>query len=282
MKHRRKNKTMPRLKIAFILVLSAITTFANVAKDSGISKQKGMILIPGGTYTPLYGSKNNQLKIKVAPYFIDKYPVTNKEFLEFVRKNPQWRKSKAQKLFADENYLKNWKGDLELGTKALPDAPITNVSWFAAKAYCKYYGKRLPTVAEWELVARASNNQADGSKDPAYIKQILEWYSKPTSEIISEVGKGEKNFWGVYDMHGLVWEWTSDFFNALVTGESRGDGGLERNLFCGSGSVSATDFTNYPAFMRFAFRSSLKANYTTADLGFRCARDFNDGVKNEN
>lgn len=261
-----------------LVLINTLTAAGN--KESQIPK--GMVFIPGGIYKPLYGSKNISLEIKVAPFFIDKYPVTNKEFLEFVRRNPQWGKSKVKKLFADENYLKTWKGDLVLGNKALPEAPVTNISWFAAKAYCEYYGKRLPTVAEWELVAKASNNQADGSKDPKYIKQILEWYSLPAKEIILQVGKGEKNFYGVYDMHGLVWEWTSDFFNALVTGESRSDSGLERNLFCGSGSVSATDFKNYPAFMRFAFRSSLKANYTTADLGFRCAKDFYKGVKNEN
>ncbi len=163
----------------------------------------------------------------------------------------------------------------------MPNSPGTEISWFAAKAYCEYYGKRLPTVAEWELVGSASARKADGYDDSNYVDQILEWYSLPSPEILPPVGRKEKNFWGVYDMHSLVWEWTSDFFNALVTGESRGDSGLERNLFCGSGAVSATDFKNYPAFMRFAFRSSLKANYTTNNLGFRCAKDFFKGEKNE-
>ncbi len=279
MKHGRKDKMIQRLKIICVIMFFAVAVLAAGAKDAGTTKPKGMVLISGGFYTPLYGSKNNRLQMKVAPFFIDKYPVTNKEFLEFVKKNPKWRKSKVKKLFADENYLKNWKSNLELGPNVLPDAPVTDVSWFAAKAYCEYYGKRLPTVAEWELVARASSDQADGSKNPAYFKQILEWYSKPAKEIILAVGNGEKNFWGVYDMHGLIWEWTSNFFSALVTGESRGDSGLERNLFCGSGSVSATDFKNYPSFVRFAFRSSLKANYTTSNLGFRCAKDFFNGRK---
>jgi formylglycine-generating enzyme required for sulfatase activity len=58
-----------------------------------------------------------------------------------------------------------------------------------------------------------------------------------------------------------------------VTGESRADGGLERNLFCGSGSVSAKDREDYAAFMRLGFRSSLGASYTVPNLGFRCAKD---------
>jgi len=233
-----------------------------------------MVFIKGGIYTPLYISKKEGTGVEVAPFFIDKYAVTNSQFLKFVKENPKWKRSNAKKLFADENYLSSWKADLELGKNVLPNGPVTNISWFAAKAYCEYYKKRLPSVAEWELVAKASSNQSDGSKDQKYIRQIIEWYSRPTTEKISPVGSRGKNYWGVYDMHGLIWEWTSDFFSSLVTGESRGDSGLERNLFCGSGSVNASDFKNYPAFMRYAFRSSLKANYTTSNLGFRCAKDY--------
>lgn len=245
------------------------------AQNNKTNPPTGMVAISGGVYTPLYVAKNDSVEIRVAPFFIDKYPVTNVQYLKFVKANPKWQKSKVKKLFADKNYLSNWKNDFEFGENVLPNSPVTNISWFAAKAYCEYYGKRLLTVAEWELVAKASANRSDGSKDQNYVKQILEWYSQPMQKMLPAVGQHEKNYWGVYDIHGLVWEWTSDFFSSLVTGESRGDSGLERNLFCGSGSVNASDFKNYPAFMRFAFRSSLKANYTTNSLGFRCAKDFN-------
>ena len=76
-------------------------------------------------------------------------------------------------------------------------------------------------------------------------------------------------------MHGSVWEWVSDFNTALVTGESRQDAGLERDLFCGAGSLAASEQQrrNYAAFIRFAFRGSLQGNYSVNNLGFRCARD---------
>ena len=263
-------KTTKNILIFIMLCVNALPAQSNKANTLN-----NMVLISRGVYTPLYGEKNNTLKIKVTPFYIDKYPVTNAQFLEFVKANPKWRKSSVKKLFADRNYLSNWNNDLEFGKNTPPNSPVTNISWFAAKAYCEYYGKRLPSVAEWELVAKASAVSPDGSKDQNYVKKILEWYSQPMQEVIPAIGQHEKNYWGVYDMHDLVWEWTSDFFSSLVTGESRGDSGLERNLFCGSGSVNASDFKNYPAFMRFAFRSSLKANYTTNNLGFRCAKDFN-------
>ncbi|MNL63509.1 Formylglycine-generating sulfatase enzyme [compost metagenome] len=72
-------------------------------------------------------------------------------------------------------------------------------------------------------------------------------------------------------MHGLVWEWTSDFNSIFLSGESRKDKSSDQNLFCGSASVNAADLMDYAAFMRYAFRGSLKAQYSTRNLGFRCA-----------
>jgi formylglycine-generating enzyme required for sulfatase activity len=78
-------------------------------------------------------------------------------------------------------------------------------------------------------------------------------------------------------MHDLVREWVEDFNSALVTGESRADGSLDRSLFCGSGSIGAADFRDYAAFMRFAFRASLDARYGLAHLGFRGAMSERGG-----
>lgn len=256
-----------KISIRTIFVAVLLTSFAGAAQNS-------MVKIPAGKYIPLYTDDTTGQEIKVNSFLIDKYPVTNQQYLEFVIKNPKWRRSNVSRLFADENYLARWESDTLIGSFLNPEAPVTNISWFAAKAYAKYKNKRLPTVAEWELVARADEKEPNGYKNPEYIARILKWYSKPTSEQFASVGTTDTNFYGVSDMHGLVWEWNADFFNALVTGESRANSGINRNLFCGSGSVGATDFTNYPAFMRFAFRSSLKGNYTTSNLGFRCAKDI--------
>lgn len=236
---------------------------------------KEMVLVKGGFYKPLYISDTTSQKEKVNSFLMDKYAVTNKEFLEFVKAVPVWKRSSVNKLFADQNYLAAWKSDFELGDNVSENAPVVNVSWFAAKAFAKWNGKRLPTVAEWEIAAQADANSVDGYNNEEFIKLILKWYSVPSIKKLPNVGSTYKNYYGLYDMHGLIWEWTSDFFNALVSGESRGNNGINRNLFCGSGSIGASDYTNYPAFMRFAFRSSLKADYTTSSLGFRCAKDIN-------
>lgn len=260
-------KRLTKILPLVLLLSHLITAMPN-------SSDKKMALIPAGTYTPLYVDDTTDQSIKVDSFLIDKYPVTNKEFLEFVSTNPKWQRSKVSALFSDDSYLNHWQSDTSLGSNVNPDAPVTNISWFAAKAYAQFHGKRLPTVAEWELTGMADEQSPNGYDNPKYISRILSWYSKPNSATLPSVGSVFKNYYGVYDLHGLVWEWTADYFNALVTGESRANSGINRNLFCGSGSVGATDFTNYPAFMRFAFRSSLKGNYTTANLGFRCAKDI--------
>ncbi|MCF8260156.1 MAG: formylglycine-generating enzyme family protein [Melioribacteraceae bacterium] len=254
-----------KIKIVGLLIVFSVT---------GVYCQSGMVKITAGTYTPLYVDDTTDQSVDVDAFLIDKYPVTNEQFLEFVKTNPKWKRSEISLLFADNSYLAHWKSDFELGESVNPNAPVINISWFAAKAFAKYKGKRLPTVAEWELAAMADESEKNGYGNPNYIAKILKWYSKPTPVFLPAIGSNKPNYYGVYDLHGLVWEWTADFFNALVTGESRGDGGINRNLFCGSGSIGATDFKNYPAFMRFAFRSSLKANYTTSNLGFRCAKDL--------
>lgn len=74
------------------------------------------------------------------------------------------------------------------------------------------------------------------------------------------------------DLHGLIWEWVEDFNTIFVTGESREDSSFNKNMSCGAGAMSGADKENYAAFMRFAFRSSLKGKSSAWNLGFRCVR----------
>lgn len=230
-----------------------------------------MAFIKKGAYTPLYG--RDSVKVKVDNFMLDVYPVTKKEYLEFVIKNPQWRKSEVKTIFADKSYLNNWKDDTHLNSEAENDEPVTNVSWFAAKAYCKCQGKRLPKLDEWEYAAMADKSMPDARKKESYNQYILDWYERPRTSN-QKVGSTFKNFWGVYDLYGLVWEWTADFNSVMINSESR-SGGQNNNLFCSAAAVGATDLMNYAAFMRYAFRSSVKGNYSINNLGFRCAKDIN-------
>lgn len=234
--------------------------------------QSKMVSIKGGTYIPLYG--RDSLKVTISDFQMDVFPVTNSQFLDFVKKYPKWQRSKVKRLFADGNYLMEWKSDTELSEKQSLNAPITSVSWFVAKDYCECQGKRLPTVDEWEYVAMANKELPDARTLKSYNAYILEWYETPKT-FNNNIGSTFKNYWNVYDLHGLVWEWTFDFNSVLVSGESRKDVDNDSNLFCGSAAIGATDLMNYAAFMRYATRGSVKAKYAMKNLGFRCVKNIN-------
>jgi formylglycine-generating enzyme required for sulfatase activity len=266
-------------KIAAALVLAgAASGVALATTPARETAAAAMVRIPAGSYAPLYslpranardGSRPGTRRRPVAAFTMDVYPVTNGQYLEFVRAHPEWRRSRVKALFADASYLRHWQGDIEPGDRAPANSPVVYVSWFAARAYLRAHGRRLPTVDEWEYAAAASETRRDASRDPQFLGRIRNWYGRPTREPIPPVGSTFRNVYGVGDLHGLVWEWTLDFNSALVTGESRGDASLERSLYCGSGAIGAADFEDYAAFMRYAFRSSLEARYSVANLGFR-------------
>lgn len=238
-----------------------------------ISSSKKMMKIDSGSYRAFIGKDSNNI-IKVKSFYIDDSPVTNAEYLTFLKANPQWTRSKVLRLYADSTYLKHWKGDYQLPEKINPDAPVTNVSWFAAEAYAKSVGKRLPTIEEWEYVGLADRTSKNASDKPDFTDFILREYQQRKSNINKVVRQGEPNFYGVYDMYGMVWEWTYDFNSVMMSGESRKDNTTNESLFCAGGAITASDLRNYAAFVRYALRGSIKANNCLNNLGFRCARDF--------
>jgi formylglycine-generating enzyme required for sulfatase activity len=253
-------------------LLALLLVLIGVSQAETPRPPQGMAFIPGGDYKPLYAKETKSRH--TAPFFMDVMQVTNGEFLAFVSAHPEWCRSQVKRSLADANYLAHWAGDLELGDSAPMNAPVTHVSWFAAQACCEAQGKRLPTQDEWEFAARADVTKQDASTDPAYLRQLLEWYSKPATSALEDVHTGVQNVHGLRGMHGLVWEWVYDFNSTLLMGDSRSDGSLERKLFCGAGSLLASDVSNYAAFMRYALRSSLKGGYCVGSLGFRAARSI--------
>lgn len=234
-----------------------------------------MVRLPGGDFMPFFQESAGKGKAPLAPapsripaFRLDAFPVTNGQFLDFVRQHAEWRRSRIKPLFADREYLAKWRSDLELSDAGAAAEPVTNVSWFAAEAYCEAQGLRLPTTEQWEYALADQ-----GRKQSEIAQQSLDWFSQPNPKHLSAVGRGEPNGYGVHDLVGLVWEWTLDFSSFMMGTEQRNISSKDDAAFCGSGSIGVSDATDYPAFMRYALRSSLKANYTMENVGFRCEGD---------
>ena len=90
-----------------ILIIIAFSGVSN-AQEKAIILEKKMVTVRAGDYKPFFITNNNK-PIPVEAFKMDETTVTNAEFLEFVKANPQWRRAKVNRLFADTNYLRHWK-----------------------------------------------------------------------------------------------------------------------------------------------------------------------------
>lgn len=181
----------------------------------------------------------------------------------------------------------NWKQPDGPGSQALPDEPVTQISWNDAVAYAKWAGKRLPTEAEWEYAARGglvSKRFVWGDELRPEGKPVANWWQgefpyKNTGEDEfvgrAPVGRFPANGFGLFDMAGNVWEWCSDWFDAEYYSFNQAfdpkgpEAGQERVIRGGSWMCAENFCANY----RPAARSHATPDSALNNLGFRCVRD---------
>lgn len=250
----------------FVLALLAATALPPASVSAAEPRDAR---IPGGVFTTVLPPAADTKTTQVAPFRLDRALVSNAEFARFVRAHPQWRRDRVARLFADDGYLKHWTGDTDPGD-GIARQPVTQVSWFAASAYCEARGARLPTWYEWEYAAAASESAPDARDDPAWRQRVLDWYAKSARGSLPLAGASAPNYYGVRDLHGVAWEWVEDAGGMLVSddGREQGDGS---GRFCGAGAASFEQKENYAMLMRIAMLSSMKASYSSTSMSFRCA-----------
>ena len=221
-----------------------------------------MIYIPGGE-TVIGPVSNDSASVRLSPYLIDKYEVTNRQYREFAtRFNIPFPVPRAYN-----------------------DYPVVGISWREAEAYAAFRGCRLPTEAEWEYAARGTDGRdypwgddwhpgyANGNDQPPNQMHGQRDGSQDGYPNLAPVGtypQGVSPF-GVHDMAGNAWEWVSDWFSAYpdepVVDYQGPQNGTYRVIRGGSCGVNRLN-------LRTFHRSYRLPSRRTMDLGFRCASDY--------
>jgi hypothetical protein len=145
------------------------------------------------------------------------------------------------------------------------DLPVATIKWQQARDFCRAVGGDLPTEAQWEYAARADTKTPWSFGDDEARLDEYAWYSKNAGGQAHPVTTRQPNPWGLYDMHGNLWEWVFDWYgpyaDAPQTDPAGPDKGVSRVLRGGSFWFRAV-FT----------RSALRGRGWGDDIGFRCAR----------
>ncbi|KAF1722295.1 formylglycine-generating enzyme family protein [Pseudoxanthomonas wuyuanensis] len=248
---------MGKLPLLLLSMLSA----------SGIAPGADYAELPGGAFRSAIRYEENAGNLTVAPFLMMKAPVSNRQFLSFVERNPQWRRDQAPALLAGGGYLSHWHAGDDPGAAA--DEAVVQVSWYAAAAYCKEQGARLPTWTEWEYAAAADGSRLDARHDAAWRAR---WLHDGTANAMDAGAQPGANAHGVSGLHGRNWEWTDDYASLLGAPDRRSGDDGDRLKFCGATALSFNDRENYAVLKRIALLSALQPANTLGNLGFRCAR----------
>ena len=215
-----------------------------------------MVLIPKGAYqmgSPAgEGDFDEQPRHKVYldAFYLDKYEVTAAQYRKF-----------TQAVGASMP---------EQTSPAADNNPVTQVSWDNAHQYCKWAGKRLPTEAEWEKAARGGTDTKWSFGGDESMLGGYAWYKDNSGNTTHRVGQKTPNPYGLYDMHGNVWEWCWDWYDKNYYGSSPERNpagpatGTARVMRGGSWLLNGNN-------TRSGFRLRLNPANKNNNIGFRCA-----------
>ena len=222
----------------------------NLAKGVSIE----MVNLPGGEFTmggDRYDRENPRHQIRVSPFAIGKYQVTQAQWQAVMDKNPS-----------------SFKGD---------NLPVETVSWNDMAEFLKKAGNgfRLPTEAEWEYAARAGSNAEYCFGDDEKLLDEYSWFYENAGGETHPVGEKKQNQFGLYDMHGNVWEWCSDWYGSSYYAECQKQGTVTDPPGPSTGSARVRrggGWIGDAVFCRSAHRSGGAPGGRGDYLGFRLVR----------
>ncbi|MBN1153688.1 formylglycine-generating enzyme family protein [candidate division KSB1 bacterium] len=274
-----------KIDLKIILLIScAMCLIMSCAKDDSKSdasdKNDGMVFVEAGEF--LMGSDDGYNdekpihRVHVDAFYIDRYEVTNAQYCEFLNQKGNQQEGGA-------NWVNMNSEDCKITTqenKYVPlngytDHPVVMVTWYGARAYAAWAGKRLPTEAEWECACKGGIFPASFSASYTYSgsnqPDEVAWYNNNAGGTPHPVGSKKANELGIHDMSGNVWEWCADWLDLEYYGASpyKNPTGPATGTFRVTRGGSWDDAANG---VRCACRGGSVPNACYNYLGFRCAR----------
>jgi serine/threonine-protein kinase len=224
------------------------------------------VLIPAGTF--LMGQARRTIHLDA--FYIDKLPVTNRDFALFVEVTG-YRPSDPG---ADRFLSQMRAGKIPKGMDA---HPVVYVSWIDARAFAAWAGKRLPSEAEWEKAARGTDGRKYpwGRSEPGLTRARANYGNKDGGTApVGSYPDGASPF-GVLDMAGNTWEWCEDCDDPAFYEDAPSNNPCNRHIPEGALFVMRGGSYMYGArSLRTYSRTSFAAHYRFAGGGFRCARSI--------
>ncbi|MEE9543267.1 MAG: SUMF1/EgtB/PvdO family nonheme iron enzyme [Thermodesulfobacteriota bacterium] len=208
-----------------------------------------------GNKKPWYLNEHPEHKVVVKEFYMDKFEVTNDDYHKFIEAKGHRTPS-------------NWIKGLFPANDA--EKPVNMVSWFDAKAYCKWMKKRLPTETEWEKASRGTDGRRFPWGDQFNIKKLntMGIHGGTTPVGIFEDGKSP---YGIFDMAGNVQEWTIDSYKQYPGSDYKDDDFGERFKVVRGGGWGGIGHYGSEVYVRSAYRNYAPPGGTYDDVGFRCA-----------
>ncbi len=222
------------------------------------------VLIPAGTFTmgsletdaQAYADETPQHPVEISrPFYLSRYEVTRGQWLAVM-----------------QGSLREHPGE--------PSQPVTHVSWHEVQAFIQRLNTiepgatyRLPTEAEWEYAARAGTTTRWSFGDDAEPLHLYSWYEKNARGTAHRVGQLKPNPWGLYDMHGNVWEWVQDrygrtYYQSSPVRDPQGPAEGKYRVFRGGG------WSGIARYCRSAPRRYASPGFRHATIGFRILREI--------
>jgi len=248
--------------------------------ETRLPAQPPMVYVPGGTYRVGRddGPENERPShlVQARPFYIDKYEVTNRMYLAFIRATGY----PAPKTWLPDSTILGKEGRFPFNEQDA-DLPVTWVSWSDAVAYARWRGCRLPTEVEWEVAARCSSNfaypwgdsaRADGAP-VANIAGAEDGYDLgPAAAGSFPHGRSCR---GAEDMAGNVWEWVYDWYlpAAWQRQAALGPATVMTDSLFGQRVIRGGSWFDPISYARTTTRAGFDPDYGSDIIGFRCARD---------